>query len=266
MPVRRRFIKRVLIGLAITLLLSPVLFSLALRMGRSHIGKPYPVRGEIVGVENLFVPVFAARAGSQIVLFDTGIDVEGQALDALLDALHAGRDDVKHIFLTHGHFDHVAHAGLCKSAKVHLGAADLGIVTQREPTATIGDRIFSAMLPTPPYEPNTTHTGVWSLALEGGKEVLAIPLPGDTAGAYVYLYDGVLFTGDSIHRHGNHLGFALPIFAADMAQNRRSIAGLGAALTGHNVEVVCTGHEGCTAEGRGGPELADLIARAQKAD
>ena len=63
----------------------------------------------------------------RIILFDAGVDRAGAALDRLLGALDADRDDVREVFLTHGHFDHVAASPLCAQAKIRVGAPDVVI-------------------------------------------------------------------------------------------------------------------------------------------
>ena len=63
---------------------------------------------------------------------------------------------------------------------------------------------------------------------------------------------------------GDKLDFAFAPFSVDMAKNRASIAALRGLLAGLKVQVVCTGHDGCSKAGVAQQMLDDLIARAEK--
>ncbi len=244
------------------LVLAVLVFAFVLTMRRMRHGyKPaVTVREGVVRLRNFFTEMYGARVGDQVVLFDAGIDDDGQALDALLAALHATRDDVSDVFLTHGHFDHVAASPLCKKARIHVGAEDVELMAHRV-KPRLAPRLFAAVLPVGPIEATDPFKGRTELAV-GAKKLTAIPLPGHTAGSYVLLFDGVLFAGDSMQISDGKLDFAMSGFSDDLAANRRNLAGLKAALAGASVEVVCTGHQGCTAPGDAAKLLDDLIARA----
>jgi glyoxylase-like metal-dependent hydrolase (beta-lactamase superfamily II) len=62
----------------------------------------------------------------------------------------------------------------------------------------------------------------------------------------LFLFDGVLFTGDSILMDHGKLTPANPKHSVDIEENHRSIAALGDTLREHPVTVVCTGHMSCT--------------------
>ena len=255
-------------ALAAIALLVVVLIGVVLALApglRERADGPFPVRSGIVRVRNAFTEVYGLRTGAHVVLFDGGIDVGGGALDVLLGGLHAGRGDVNHVFLTHGHFDHVAHAPLCTAAHIHLGNADLPIVTQTVTAQALVPSLAIKVFPTPPFKPDTPQTGVFTFTLEDGHKLLAFPTPGHTDGSYAYLYEGVLIAGDSIQIDGDHLEFTPAMASVSVAQNQRSIATLGDLLSAYTVDVVCTGHQGCTPEGKGAAMLADLVARAKQA-
>src|SRR4029077_13844689 len=114
-----------------------------------------------------------------------------------LSQLRAGRGDVKHIFITHGHFDHIAGVLQFPDAKTYLGAADIGLATGKESPDTLAAKLMTLVMAPAPLprvtnplqERATIHVG-------GGKSVVALPVPGHTRGSFAYLYDGVLFPGD----------------------------------------------------------------------
>ena len=137
------------------------------------------------------------------------------------------------------------------------------LLAKRVENATRAGRWFGALLPTPAIEVPSGMAGVTKIALDGGHEVLALPCPGHSDGSYLYFYEGVLIAGDSIQIDGDKLEFAMASFSVDMAANRRCIASLEAALAGRTVESLCTGHQGCTKEGRAMPMLKELIERAK---
>ena len=56
-------------------------------------------------------------------LFDTGLDPRARPIARLLSALGRQPDDVRELFLTHAHPDHVAGAAAYPSARVWIGAA-----------------------------------------------------------------------------------------------------------------------------------------------
>jgi glyoxylase-like metal-dependent hydrolase (beta-lactamase superfamily II) len=245
--------RKLLIALGVIIAL-PLATVIAMRAMRHKYDPPVPVHGRLYRLRNLFTEIYGARVGDHVVLFDAGIDDEGPALDALLTALHAGRDDVSDVFLTHGHFDHVQASPLCKKARIHVGAADVAMLAGRARTEPFMPRLLSRILPPPLIEADAPYAG-GELPLPDGSKVTAIPLPGHTPGSHLLLFDGVLIGGDSLQISHDELTWADPLFSADMEANRRNIRALK--LTG--VEMVCTGHQGCIGEGQ--RHLDELIAR-----
>ena len=79
-----------------------------------------------------------------------------------------------------------------------------------------------------------------------GEEVLAIPLPGHTPGSYAYLFDGVLFTGDALYIHDGHMALSEPDAPELEPQSCGGVSQLGALFRENRINLVCTGHRGCT--------------------
>jgi glyoxylase-like metal-dependent hydrolase (beta-lactamase superfamily II) len=215
---------------------------------------------------NLFTDIYGARAGGGVILFDAGVDPAGGALDRLLGSLGATRSDVREVFLTHGHFDHVAASPLCTHAKIRVGAPDVEFLAQRAPMlAPFAGKALRALFPVPPFYATDALAGRVDIPLGGEDKVLAVPTPGHTPGSYVFVFDKMLFVGDSMIIDGDKLGFAMSAFSVDLAANRRSLAALTDALVGVDVQTVCTGHMGCTPPGRGAAMLAELLDKARQA-
>jgi hydroxyacylglutathione hydrolase len=232
---------------------------------KSHGSQPAAVvHNQVVHVRNFFVDLYGARQGDKVFLFDAGIDVEGGALDALLKGLKADRDAVTDVFLTHGHFDHIAASPLCKKARIHLGIRDVDMAAQKQPYQPAIAGYTSKIFSVPPVMATDAFIDRAELDVGDGQKLLAIPLPGHTPGSFMLLYDKVLFSGDSILMSDGQLTFADPKATVDVEANKRGIAGLKTALAGATVDFVCTGHMGCTAPGQAQKLLDDLIERASK--
>jgi glyoxylase-like metal-dependent hydrolase (beta-lactamase superfamily II) len=248
---------------AVALLMAVIVFVVTARLMRHRSTPPEAIGPRVQRVRNLFTEIYGARTTNGVILFDGGIDARGDALDRLLGALSATRADVTDVFLSHGHFDHVAHAPLCTNAKIRVGAGDVEFLAQRAPQyGTFGVRALCAIFPPPPVIATNPIEGRTEIAV-GADKVVAIPVPGHTPGSYLFVFAGILFAGDSINIDGDKLDFAMAPFTKDRDGNRRSIAALDEALKGVDVQTVCTGHQGCTLPGRAPAMLSALIERAK---
>jgi glyoxylase-like metal-dependent hydrolase (beta-lactamase superfamily II) len=125
-------------------------------------------------------------------------------------------------------------------------------------------RLISFILPTPPVAITDAFIDPGEVPVGNGQSVLGVPLPGHTPGSFGYVYDGVLFTGDTLELSHDHLQLATGPFTVDPAAERRSVAALGRELRGVKIDFVCTGHQGCTRAGEAPRLLAELIARSGK--
>ena len=252
--------KKVLVGLV----LLPVILVFAMRSLRGTTMGIKTIHHDIVRSRNLFTEMYGARVGGQIILFDAGIDGQGRALDRLLRELKGSRDDVSDVFLSHGHFDHVAASPLCPKAHIRVGQADVDLLAHRVEHEPAAARWFSRVLPVGPITATDPLPGRVEIPVgDSGRSVTAVPVPGHTPGSYLYFFDGVLFAGDSLQIDGDKLEFAMGAFSMDLDSNKRSIGALKSQISGLSIAVVCTGHQGCTPEGRGAAMLDELIARAR---
>jgi glyoxylase-like metal-dependent hydrolase (beta-lactamase superfamily II) len=249
--------KKILIGVLVAL---PIVIVLFMRATRGKHDEPVLVKGRLYRVRNSVVDVYGARVGDKVVLFDAGIDSDGPALDALLGALKATRDDVSDVYLTHGHFDHIAMSPLCKKARIHVGAADVEMMALRERMKPLLPFVLSKAFGIGAVEATDRYHDREELPLADGTKLLAVPAPGHTAGSYVLVFDGVLIAGDSIQISDGKLDFASSSFSVDPAANKRSLG----ALQLPPIEIVCTGHQGCIGDGQ--KRLEELIAKATNAN
>jgi glyoxylase-like metal-dependent hydrolase (beta-lactamase superfamily II) len=244
----------VLFSAAALLFLLLLLAGVSLRAKRHEAGVPTQVTSRVVSVRNFVSNIYAARIGAKVILFDAGMDPEAHAVEQLVDALGADLGAVSDIFLTHGHFDHVAAALRCPRAKIHIGAGDADVLAHRNVSRALVPRLFGTLLSVPAIEASHRLVGSADIDVGNGESVLAVPLPGHTPGSYAYLFDGVLFTGDALFIGDDGLELAEPDEPALGASACRSIAQINDLFRRHRVNEICTGHRGCTA-----PEEASRV-------
>ena len=248
------------IGIAIVAIGGGGLLGVWATRGRSSGG--FEIKPGLYGVKSGGgIYLYAARVGDSAVLFDTGGDEHGRPVDALLGPMGMSRANVGLIFLTHGHFDHIQGAVPFSTAKIHLGLGDVGLAAGTTPPEAVVTRLLGLVMQGTPVKVTEPLSGVQVVAIGGGKTVKAIPMPGHTPGSYAFLYDGVLFVGDSMVFKEGRLDTTPAMFDPRPEENRAAIRSLKTQLVADAVEMVCTGHGGCTAKGLGRNLLDDLIAR-----
>jgi glyoxylase-like metal-dependent hydrolase (beta-lactamase superfamily II) len=205
--------------------------------------------------------LYAARVGEGLYAFDTGADPGARPVDALLAALKGGHDDVRAIFMTHGHFDHIAGATQFPQARTYLGVQDVGLASGAIMPDALAAMVLTKAMQIPPVTITNPMKGRATFSLSEGKTVEAFPVPGHTAGSFAFLFDGVLFPGDIMILKEGRLEPTPAAFDAHPAQNRSAIRALKAQLDNETLETVCTAHGGCTPKGLGRSMLNDLVER-----
>jgi glyoxylase-like metal-dependent hydrolase (beta-lactamase superfamily II) len=234
----------------------------AIRLSRSKASAPVVVKQDLLSEESSGgIYLFAARAGSKVILFDTGADPGGAPVDAALAALGASRGDVSDVFLTHGHFDHIAGASQLPRARIHLGAGDVAMAQGLAAPEALAARIMRQVLPAPPVTASDPLTGSASIDLGESRAVRALPVPGHTPGSYAFLYDGVLFVGDIMVFKEGRLEPTPRLFNPRPEENAAAIRSLKTQLGGADIDTVCTAHGGCTPRGLGRNLLEEISAR-----
>lgn len=202
--------------------------------------------GEIVGPATTIVDGFAAiysvPTDSGVLLIDAGMDRDGAALQAGLSAQGFALDDVLAVFLTHGHYDHIAAIPLL-DAPVYALSAEVDLVTgARASDSTVG-RLMGAeptgIDVTYPVDDGTVVT-------VDGVDVQILAIPGHTPGSAAIVVGDTVFIGDSGNAHSDgSVHGATGIFSEDLDLNHAQLAGLTARLP-PQVSTVAFGHTGPT--------------------
>jgi glyoxylase-like metal-dependent hydrolase (beta-lactamase superfamily II) len=233
----------------------------AFRIARGRPSVPEQIKPDILAVSSAGAYLYAARVGDRVILFDAGADPAGRGIDDALSALRKGRSNISDLFLTHGHPDHLGGAAGLGSVTVHLGQADIPAAEGRAPQDKLLVRLISKAQGVPPVTVGSPLTGVAAIDVGGGKIVKALPVPGHTPGSYVFLYDGVLFVGDTMTFKQGRLDRGPSFFDSDGEQLKASVRNLKSQLTGADIDAVCAGHGGCTPLGLGRTLFDEFVGR-----
>ncbi|HMF42247.1 MAG TPA: MBL fold metallo-hydrolase [Polyangia bacterium] len=250
--------------LAIILAILAGAATIGLRVARGKPSGVEEVKPGIVAVSSVSSYVYAAKVGNKVILFDAGADPEARPIDAALGWLHAGRSDVTDVFFSHGHGDHTAGASSLGRVRTRVGSGDLALAEKKVPPEALAGRLFTLAMSFPAITATDPLTGAATIDVGEGadaKKVKAFPIPGHTQGSYAFLYDGVLFVGDAMVFKQGRLDPAIKLFDAHPDENKASIRALQKQIENEEIDIICTGHGGCTPKGLGRNQLTDLIAR-----
>ena len=193
--------------------------------------------------------IYAARTDSGVIVFDLGWVGAERALRRALGAIDATPADVRFVFLTHAHRDHVAAWPLVRTARFVLGADEVpffaGTAHYRSLLNRLGDRLWSYPHPAGGTLSLVPVAGD-SLLVLGRDSVAVFAVPGHTPGSVAYLFRGILFGGDAINwRPLSGFQGARPEFSEDVQASRRSMRALWSRLDAGRVRVACSAHAKC---------------------
>ena len=206
--------------------------------------------------------IYLARTTDGVIAIDLGWWGHERALDAALRDLRATRADVKHVFLTHSHRDHIGAWRSVNRARFHLAAAEvsrlLGDTAHRAWIPRFADRLKRPRLPRAGELQVTSFTRDTTF-LVGRDTVRAYLVTGHTAGTTVYLFRGVLFLGDAV-TYSRFGGFAPA--KRGFSDNRKAaienLDDLWDRLPADGVRYACTAHARCAPYTR---KFLDDVAR-----
>jgi glyoxylase-like metal-dependent hydrolase (beta-lactamase superfamily II) len=238
--------------------------TVALRVARGKPSGVEEIKPGIVMVSSISSYAYAAKVGNKVILFDAGADPAGRTIDALLAWIHASRGDITDVFVTHGHGDHTAGIVGLGGVKVRMGAGDLALSERKVPPEALAGKAMTLALSYPAVTATDPLTGPATIDVsqdKDAKKVKAFAIPGHTPGSYAYLYDGVLFAGDAMTFKQGRLDPAIKLFDAHPDANKTAIRQLQKQTENEEIDIICTGHGGCTPKGLGRNLLSDLVAR-----
>lgn len=193
--------------------------------------------------------IYVARTDSGVIAIDLGWTGAEDVLPRLLGALDASPSDVRFVFLTHAHRDHIAAWPLVRQAQFVLGAAEASLFAGAGSytgwAAKMSDEWNEYPRPKPGELSLMTVASDTAIVL-GRDTVFAFPVPGHTPGSTAYLFRGVFFGGDAINwRPGSGFQGARPEFSDSVAGSRESLRALWRRLPASRTRIMCTAHGKC---------------------
>jgi glyoxylase-like metal-dependent hydrolase (beta-lactamase superfamily II) len=246
--------RTILIALACVILLPLLAFGALFAIREPPDGPRVEAAPGVVGIEAGGAYAWIVRTPRGAVLVDAGLDAAGTAILAELKAAGVEPRQVHAVLITHGHPDHYAAARLFPTATVVIGSGDLAMMRGDRTHYSAFGKVMGAVMPLPPAPMTIT-------ALRGGERLeydgasfAVIATPGHSPGSLMYLYQDVLFTGDSLMRRKGGVTIVPSFFSEDAARNRDSLRAL-AALP---FDKIADGHAGVAAGAR--EKLARFLA------
>ncbi len=182
-------------------------------------------KGKIFNVIDGMSQVFIIDGGNhEIGLIDAGNSPDGKPVIDALASRGFKPSDVKAIFLTHGHPDHIAAAKVFTRAEVYSTREEVEIAEGMKNSHSPMGRIFS---------PKPTGLKVTGILKDGETislgllKVEVFSIPGHTEGGAAYLVSGTLFLGDAaLSSSDGKFKHAVWIFSSDVEQQNRSLKAL----------------------------------------
>jgi glyoxylase-like metal-dependent hydrolase (beta-lactamase superfamily II) len=163
---------------------------------------------------------YAVETSEGLVLIDSGLEADAEAVIAQLDELHLGVGSLRAILLTHVHADHslgAEHLRARTGAKVYAGRADCPPLRQGGPREAFFSTFYMPQVTTHATTVDVELAGEETLAF-GDTHFRAIATPGHTPGSICYLLERpdlrALFTGDVVQCLNPARGGDLGTYAA----------------------------------------------------
>ena len=193
--------------------------------------------------------IYVARTDSGVIAIDLGWTGYESVLPRALRALDAASTDVRFVFLTHAHRDHIAAWPLVRQARFAIGAAEapafVGQGGYSGWAAKMGGELNEYPRPRPGELALIAIASDTAIVL-GRDTVFAFPVPGHTAGSTAYLFRGILFGGDAINwRPGSGFQGARPEFSDSVLQSQESLRALWRRLPPERTRIMCSAHGKC---------------------
>ena len=193
--------------------------------------------------------IYLARTTDGVLAIDLGWWGYGGALARALDSLGATAADVRWVFLTHSHRDHIAAWPILRHARFYVGGPErplfVGATAHRGWIPRWTEHLKATRMPRPgELELHTFAQD--TVVVVGADTIRAFVVAGHTPGSVVYLFRGVLFLGDAV-TYSRRGGFAPAKsgFSDNPRAGAENLARLWARLPLDAVRYACTAHARC---------------------
>ena len=204
--------------------------------------------------------IYVARTDSGVIAIDLGWWGHGAPLARALERIDATPADVRRVFITHSHRDHIAAWPMVQGARFVMAEAErprmIGTAPHRGLLVRWSERLRHSHLP------DSTQLDIRAFSRDTlfvlGRDTLrAYIVPGHTAGSAVYIWRGVLFMGDAV-TYLPFRGFrpAKRQFSDEPQMAVASLTALWPRIPLAGVHVICTAHGECAPFS---PQLLDRI-------
>jgi len=176
-----------------------------------------------VGIKTGNSYAWIIKTASGALLIDSGMDSQGKAIIAELQSMNLKPDDVHTILLTHGHGDHWKGCLAFPKAKIIVDKQDIALIRgERKPKGML-PAFFDKVIPKK-KPPAVLHELPDSEILTvDGETFTVIHLPGHTSGSIAFLWNDILFSGDSLMGTSEGADAAPAMFSDDHELNRQSL-------------------------------------------
>jgi hydroxyacylglutathione hydrolase len=193
--------------------------------------------------------IYVARTSEGVLVIDLGWTGYRRPLKHALEELGVTNRDVRWVFVTHAHRDHVSAWRAFRSATFFLAEPEVPLfVGKKLPRAWI-PRIADRLKP--PGRPRAGEIALHSFNDDttfvfGSDTLRAYLVTGHTAGSAAYLFRGTLFAGDAVSwATMGEFGPAMLQYSDRPRAADRNLARLWTRLPSGGVRYVCTAHARC---------------------